>query len=152
MRACPFLLGPNPETLSTLASPPMGRFEFFPRFFLVLGGLRREEFKSSMEKLSDLAMVQMNQKLSLLSCFRCGTIRSLSSFSMTVEHPRRYPTIVHSHQLLHTSSARPSPSPRRSVRQAGASLLCVWAPQSVGGPPKLAPAAQSRCKTCRVLG
>ena len=39
------MLGPNPETLSTLASPPMGRFEFFTRFFLVLGGLRREEFQ-----------------------------------------------------------------------------------------------------------
>ena len=69
----------------------MGRFEFFARFFRSLAGYDGKNFKSSMEKLSDLAMVQMNQKLSLLSCFRCGTIRSLSSFSMTVEHPRRYP-------------------------------------------------------------
>ena len=146
MRACPFLLGPNPETLSASASTPIGRFEFFPRFSWSFAGYDGKNFNFQYGEVWRFRYGTNEPKAftSFLSAMRHGSIvEFLCNDSRTFAPPT---TIVHLHQILHTSAMDRFPSFTLGLFRPTESLCIVWLGTAipVGSPPKLGAACSKR--------
>lgn len=134
MGACPFLLGPNPETLSASASTPIGLLKFSTRSSWSFAGYDEKNFKSQYGEVWRFCYGANEPKAStsFLSPRRHDSIvEFLFDDSRTTAAT---PTIVHLNQMLHTSFARVSPgSSFPPSRAASNSPAGKAASQPLGG-------------------
>jgi hypothetical protein len=141
-----FLVGPNPETLSTSASIPMSGLIFFAHLSWSFAGYDGKNFKFQYGEGRRFSYGTNEPKAftSFLSAMRHGSIVEFLCNDIRTSAPSN--TIVHSHQILHTSAMDRFPSFTLGLFRPTESLCIVWLGTAipVGSPPKLGAACSKR--------